>query len=266
MAGEVGQRFLPIARPTDFLIEVEKGNVPGHSMINKFGHGNVITTIAPISTGLEYRTPLAATELEFVSDNANDTVDGTGAREITYIGIDADYKETTFTIPTNGLIAVPLPTDLVRMYRWFVSKSGTYATLIAGSHAGILTTRAAGAGETWDIINLTPFPFGQSEIAVFTIPDGMRGYITQHNISVDTSKAVDVYLFARSGIDVVEAPFTTMKIIVHYVGITGDNPSSFKAPLDTFPARTDVGYMGMVSIGNATVSIHFGLLLIEDGY
>ncbi len=262
----VGQGHLPIKRPNDFLIEVQKGNVPGHSIINKFGHGNLGTTISPVSTSLEYRTPIAHVALEFVSSDANDTADGTGAREITYVGIGADYKETTFVIATNGTTAVPLSTSLLRMYRWYVSASGTYATAIAGSHTGILTTRVAGAGETWATINVSPFPFGQSEIAVFTIPDGHRAFITQHNISVDTAKSVDIYLFSRSGIDVVEAPFTAMKIVVHYVGLTGDNPSSFKAPLDSFTPRTDVGYMGMVSVGTADVSIHFAVLLIEDGF
>ncbi len=262
----VGQGHLPIARPNDFLIEVQKGNVPGHSIVNKFGHGNMGTTISPVSTGLVYRTPTIPIALEFVSSDANDTADGIGAREITYIGIGADYKQTSFTIATNGETPVPLPTSLIRLYRWFVSASGTYATAIAGSHAGTLTTRVAAAGETWATIDFTPFPFGQSEIAVFTIPDGERAFIVQHNISVDTSKSVDIYLFSRSGIDVITAPFTSMKIVSHYVGLSGDNPSSFRAPIDSFDARTDVGYMGMVSVGTANVSIHFAILLIQDGF
>ncbi len=262
----VGPGHLNIPRPTDFLIEVQKGNVPGHSIVNKFGHGEVGTTMAPITTGLEYRTPLSPVSLEFVSSDANDTALGIGAREITYIGIGADYKELTQVIATNGLTAVPIPIDFIRMYRWFVSKSGTYATSIAGSHAGTLTTRVAGAGETWAIINFTPFPFGQSEIGVFTIPDSRRAFITQHNISVDTNKSVDIYLFSRGGIDVVVAPFSPMKIVAHYTGLTGDNPSAFRAPIDSFMPRTDVGYMGKVSSGTTAVSIHFAVLLIEAGF
>lgn len=265
---QVGPGHKNIPRPTDFYTEVEKGRVPGHSIVHKFGHANVGTTMVPVTNSLVYQMPLSAISLEFVSDDANDTALGSGAREITFIGIDENYAEVTFSIATNGLTAVPLPTNLLRLYRWGVSPrgSGTYATTLIGSHVGTLTVRAVGAGVTWSIIQPDPYPSSQSEIAFYTVPDGFRAFIAQQDISVDSVKSVEVNLIARTGIDIVVAPFDPMKVVVHYIGLTGGNPTDFKAPIDSFPARTDIGYMGKISNGTADITIHFSILLIADTY
>jgi hypothetical protein len=71
---------------------------------------------------------------------------------------------------------------------------------------------------------------------------------------------------SRLGIDTVASPFTPMRTVVHYVGMTGHNPTDFKAPMDSFPARTDILYMAKVTSSTAAVSVHFSILLIKDGY
>jgi hypothetical protein len=266
MAGEIAANKKGVHNPSDFYTEVERGRVPGHSIVHKFGHAKVGTTMVPITNSLVYQTPTTPVSLEFLSDDANDTALGTGAREITFTGIDINYDEVTFTIPTDGENPVALPTDLLRLYRWYVSASGVYATLTAGSHVGTLTVRVAGVGATWSIIEPTPFPASQSEIAIYTVPNGVRAYIVEQDISVDSAKSVEVSLFRRTGIDNIVAPFDPMRVVVHYVGISGGNPHDFRAPIDHFTARTDFGYMGKISNGTADITIHFSILLIEDGY
>jgi len=112
--------------------------------VHKFGAANLTTTIAPITYSGVYQTPMTAQSLEFVSSNANDISTGSGAREITVIGLDSSWNEVSQTVITDGTTPVALNTDLIRLYRWYVSQSGTYATQSMGSHAGILTIRAAG--------------------------------------------------------------------------------------------------------------------------
>lgn len=262
----VGQGHLPIARPNDFYTEVEKGNVPGHSIVHKFGHSNVDTTLTPLTISGTYQTPTSATVLEFVSDSANDNVSGVGAREITLVGIDSNYNEITQTLIPDGLTPVPLSKELLRLYRWYVSSSGRYANMLFGSHVGTLTIRGGGSGPTWSTIENIPFPAGQSEIGAYTVPNGFRAYIIQQEIHGDSAKSVDVVIFKRTGIDIVTVPFSPMRILSHYVGIKGINATDFKAPLDNIPAKTDFGYMGIVSNGTADVSVHFSILLIKDGY
>ena len=250
----------------EFLIEIEKGNVPGHSTVHKFGHGDVGTTLVPITISLKYETPTAAVALEFVSADADDNATGDGAREVTIVGIDANYDELTQVIATNGLTAVPIPTPLLRVYRWWVSASGVYATTVLGSHEGALTIRVASAGATWSTIPLDPLPQSQSEIGCYTVPDGFRAYIIQQDIDVEGVKAVDIVLYSRQGIDIITAPFVPMRVNVHYVGQTGHNPNNFRIPMNNFPSRTDIIYMAEVASGTANVAIHFTIILVADGY
>lgn len=262
----VGPGHKAIQKSSDFLIEVAKGKVPGHSIVHKYGHGVVGTTVSAITLSGFYRTPLAPVSLEFVSDDANDSALGTGAREIKVWGIDGNYDEIIQTIPTGGLGAVAIPIDLLRIHRWKVTASGTYANNGTGSHAGTLTIRVAGAGETWTVIDVAPYPQAQSEISCYTIRNGVTAYIVEHDVDVDSNKAVDVLIMAREGIDTVVAPFTPMQVKGHYVGMKGHAVTPFDAPQGGFPARTDLIYMGKVTSGSADVSVHFTLMLVEDGF
>jgi hypothetical protein len=256
-------------QPEDFLIEVEKGNIAGHSIVHKFGHGNVATDLVPVTISLTYETPTAAVALEIVSDDAADALDDIGSWAYTVTGIDATYAELTQTVAahaTTGLTAVAIPTSLLRVYRWGVSASGNYGTQTATSHVGELSLRVSGAGATWSTIEDVPLPQGQSEIGCYTVPDGFSAYIIQQDIHVDSTKAVDVVIMARQGIDITSSPFTPFKAVAHYVGVTGHNPTDFKAPMDNFPGKTDIIYMAKVTSSTADVSVHFSILLIADGY
>jgi hypothetical protein len=63
----------------DFLQDVAEGKVPGYSIVHKFGAGDLTTSLTPISQGNSYKTPTAATELEFVSGSDNDQAGGRGS-------------------------------------------------------------------------------------------------------------------------------------------------------------------------------------------
>lgn len=251
----------------DFLIEVQKGLVPGHSIVNKFGSGTVSTTLVPITRSLVYQTPVAATALEFVSSSTNDTSAGSGAREVTVIGLDSAWNEVSQTVVTNGTTAVALSTSLIRLYRWYVSASGSYATQAVPSHDGTLTIRVAPAGVTWSVIDqiLTTGMFrGQSHIGATTVPIGFTGYVFLNSVEVDTTKTVNVYFFQRPNADVVAAPFSALRIVSEAVGISGQWTPSDRAPRGPFVGPCDLGYMGVVSATSADVSVDFEVLLVAN--
>lgn len=248
----------------DWWHKVKTGNIPGHSIVNKFGSATVGTTIVPISTSLNYRTPIAATSLEFVSSSANDTSAGSGAQQVTVIGLDSTWAEVSQTVETNGTTAVALGTDLIRLYRWYVSRSGTYATQTAGSHVGNLTIRESGAGGTWATISNSPFPFGQSQIGCFTIPAGKTGYVVSKNFFSDSSKTVDLYFFSRANADDVTTPFTgAMRIVEREVGLSGGFGPNWKAGKGPFVGPCDIGFMGVIAVGTADIAVEFEILLID---
>lgn len=246
------------------LIEVVKGHKTGHSIVHKYGTGTLTTTMSVVTQTGAYQVPTTAQSLEFVSDSANDAAAGTGAREITVIGLNASWEEKTCVINTNGLTAVPIPIDLIRVYRWYVSKSGTYATSITASHAGNLTIRGAGGGTVWDTIPVAPLPYGQSVIGAYTIPKGKTGYVLSKIAFVDTAKTADIYLFRRDNADTVAAPYTgIMRIIEREIGVQGGFPVLPKTPKGPFKGPCDIGFFGVVSTGTADVSVEFEILLVD---
>ena len=249
----------------DFHLEVAKGNIARHSLVHKFGAGNLDVTMKPV-TGLGiYQTPTLAKSLEIISDNAADNVAGIGAREITITGLDADWNEITQTIVPNGLNPVVIPTNLIRMYRWFVSKSGTYADSANGSHQGNLTIREAGGGANWDQIKNTPIATGQSQIGVYTVPIGKTAYLRGKLIFTDTAKTADIYMYERRNANDVAAPFTgAMRISEREVGVQGGFDHHFKAPKGGIVGPCDIGFMGKVSSGTAECSVEFEILLVDN--
>jgi hypothetical protein len=262
----VGPGHKNIPRPTNFYVEVSKGRVPGHSMIHKFGHGSIGTTTTPICNSGVYQTPLAEVALEVLSDDAGDTLTGLGARTVFVEGLAFDGSIVTQTIPLNGLVAVPIPIPLWRLYRWWVLTSGTYATTSLGSHIGALTIQGLGGGDVWSIIDLDPHPHGQSEIGWYTIPKGFTGSLITMAIVIDSTKSADIMFLHRENANIVTAPFSPMRLVIQAVGATGLMQTVAKSPKNDFHEFADLGAVAKVSSGTAKIATNFELLLIEDGY
>lgn len=253
--------------PAVFYTEVAKGNVPGHSLIHKFGHGNVGTTMEPLCHSGVYMTPITAIALEIVSSDADDTAAGAGARTVFIEGLALDGSIVMQEVALNGLTAVAIPIPLWRLYRWYVMTSGTYATPLAGSHQGTLTIRVASAGATWSEIDVAPYPHGQSEIGWYTIPAGYRGYLLELAVTVDGAKSVDVMFLRRENANIVVAPFDAMRMVAQAVGVTGHSPiQSSNTPINGFQEFCDMGFVAKVASSTADVACHFELMLIKDGF
>ena len=143
-------------------LDVARGLVPGVSVIHKFGGNPAVgTSYVPLSIGGIYRTPQAAsaTALRIKSGgNANDDKDGSGAREITLIGLDENWNEVSEAVETNSAAAsTATSTTFTRLYRAYVSASGTYASQSAGSHSANIVIEDSGGTEDWATISATGF-------------------------------------------------------------------------------------------------------------
>lgn len=251
---------------TDLMwkIKITLGLVSGVMNGTKFGSASIGATISPVCESLFYRTPTSAASLEFVSDDVNDSASGSGAREMEFTGLDANFNEVTQIISTNGTTAVPLPIDLIRHYRFQVTSSGTYASQIAGSHQGNLTLRESGAGQVWSVIPNTPFPAAQSQIGVVSIPIGKTIFITKRSFNVDSVKAANIFIFERQNIDDVTVPYTgVMRLIEKNIGVTGYQSKSFVFPIGPFVGPADVGIMGVFPVGSGDISVDFEMFEMD---
>ena len=257
---------------TDFLLEVKKGNIEGHRIVDKFGSSIAVTDggFTVVAHGEVYQVPTTAQSLEFVSDDAGDALNGVGMFELMIHGIDANWALQTESVAahaTDGTIAVAIPGTWLRVFRAHISKSGTYASLTAPSHLGNIDIQNAGAGVLWAKIINTGIPHGQTQIAAFTVPEGQVGYLGETNISTETNKAIDVFGFKRDNANDITTPFDgAMRSFTEVIGLEGGQSYASKTWKGPFDQYTDLGYLAKrTQAGTASVSIDFEILLIDRG-
>ncbi len=243
---------------------IQLGEISGSKLVHKFGGSEISSTLLPVTLDGTYQTPTTAQALEILSDDANDTFLGTGARTVTVLGLDANWDEISQTIEMNGTTAVPIPTSMTRVCSLWVSSSGTYATASSGSHLGTLTVQGSGGGSIWGSITNSPFPTGQSQIGVYSIPRNKKGLLWQKLLFTNSTKTVDLYFFKRENIDDVSVPYSgTMRLFEREVGLSGGLIVNFDHPQGPFIGPCDIGFMGKVTSGTAECSVEFILEIID---
>lgn len=268
-----------INRKAQFLLEVARGRIEGHSIIQKFGSSAVTatqTTWKIVATSLDYPTPTTVTSLEMVSDdNTNDfhpdnSASKTGAHTVRVYGLDANWLEITEDVKLNGTTAVALTNSFFRVFRMKLVQSGTYASVSGASHNSTITLRVASAGATWAQISTEGgFGFGQSEIGAYTIPAGKTGYLLSKKINVSgTNKDIDVAFFVRENADDVTTPFSG---VMQLKEIDRNLPSGAQvqvqtdAPMIVIPAKSDCGFFAKnKALTNYETSVEFELLIIDN--
>jgi hypothetical protein len=253
-------------------LDSARGLTTGIASIKKFGRNpSVGASFEPVDVGGIYQTPQSgsATTLRIkAGGNANDTAAGSGAREITLIGTDENFNEVTETVATAGASASSATTaTFTRLYRMFVSASGTYASAVAGSHSGNIVIENSAGTADWATIDVTDFPKGQSEIGAYTIQAGVTGYVKLRQVSIDSGKDVDLVFFSRENCNETVAPYTAMRAQSVVTGISGGSIETFgdkEVPFGPYIGPTDIGFMAKVSTGTASVSVEFEIFIVSE--
>ena len=236
-------------------------------VVHKFGRANVSTTFVPVAWGLKYQTPqvAAATKLRVKLGDVKDDAGGDGARAIVIQGIDDVGDLVSETILTAGTSAgANSVNDYIRIFRAYVSESGTYTSSTAGAHeADIIIENAAGSAD-WLTIDSTDFPRGQSEIACYTIPNGYTAYISYIKVATESTKPTTVVMFKRENILETAAPYSAGRMVIELGGLDGVTTFQPDIPYGPYPAGTDLVWMGKVTSGTSLVDIDFEILLVEE--
>lgn len=261
-----------LTRPTFDWLDVARGLQSGITEVKKFGRNTAIgTTYAPVCIGGVYQTPQAASATTLrikAGGNANDTAAGSGAREITLIGLDENFLEVTETLATAGASASSATTTtFTRLFRAYVSASGTYATSAAGSHSGDIVIENGSGGTDWLTIDSANFPKGQSEVGAYTVPAGKTGYVKIRDVSIESAKTMDLVFFSRANCDETAAPYTAMRAQSVVSGVAGGSIETFGSvdvPFGPYVGPCDIGFMGKVASSTAKVAVEFEIFLIEE--
>jgi len=136
--------------PRKFDIEVSRGAIPGYESIQISGNnpdvGKIFEDVWDVGGTFVY--PTAGETWEVLSDNANDSAAGTGARSVLISGLDVNYTQQTEIVSMNGTTpALTTRTD------WFRDPSGL--VMLSGSsqhNEGNITIRVSGGGTIRSLI------------------------------------------------------------------------------------------------------------------
>jgi len=243
----------------DFLIEVNKGLVPGHSLIHKFGQNLGASTTEQDVWGqggiLAFLT--AAETMDVIStDTTNDISTGNNARTVELTGLDASFNVITETV-TLGATAVTTTASFIRVYRMKVVTVGTYGV----TNLGTITATASSAGTVQCDVSVGD---GQSGTTHYTVPAGFTAYILRISITTDAGKTCGYHLHAREDADTVAAPFAPSKAIHHWEGIAQEG-EELKAN-HILQEKTDVWFTAAMTSGTGLVAVDYDILLIDNTY
>lgn len=246
---------------SDFLIEVQKGNIAGHALKHKFGRNDAVPNATFEFINLLQFTawPLsAATTVRVKAGNAADDTAGNGAREITIEGIDDSFNEITEAVATAGESASANTTaSFWRVHRAWVSAAGTYG---AANTAAVVIENSAGGT---DLIQIN-IEEGQSQFGGWTVPTGKTAYLLSALIHVDASKAADVAMYTRENIDDTTAPLSSKRVMIYLDGIAGSQQFQPHSPMDGIPGKTDIWWEAEGSGAQTEVAVDFELLIVDD--
>lgn len=248
--------YIGLQTTKDFILEVQKGNVPGHSIVNKFGanpeiRAGVAETVN--DSGNTYVFPSAAAAVEVVSSNTNDTQSGTGARTITIQGLDSDYNEVSADVTMNGTTIVNTTQSFLRVFRAFVLTAGTNNT-----NAGdiTITSKSSGTPEVAKILNSS----GQTQMAIYTVPADKTAYWIQWSGSVIKKNT------GAATIDFVEKTEGGVIRVKNSLSISVDGASTFSKNMfaQKFIEKTDLYVNCSFVSGTVSVFSDFTLLLVDN--
>lgn len=245
-------------------LDIARGLAPGCVSSFRFGRNTAIgSAYTPVTRSGFYRTPQATAAVALrvkAGGNANDTANGSGAREITIIGLDSNGDLITETLATSGASeSASTAQTFMRLTKAFVSKSGTYATQTAGTQAGSITIENAAGGEDWALIADGSLGKAVSEIGAYTTPRNTSAAIFNLAISSDADKKANIVMFRRENILQTSAPYSPMSLVVEYPQSSGLIDMPFDPPL-YFPPLCDFGFLATVSASTVDVSIGFDMV------
>ena len=155
-----------------FELQVARGQIPGHKHIFKFGVNPSVQNVEETvwEGGGLYVYPSSAVAMTIAS--ASGATDN--GVSITISGLDPDYNEQSEPVTLAGSGTATTTKSFIRVNRGFV----------AGSQAPAGAVTVANGGTTYAYIN----GGNQTLMAVWTVPAGYDGYITQLDVTVLTEQ------------------------------------------------------------------------------
>ena len=261
--GVAGQMFT-----SDFLIEVSKGNVPGHTLDRKFGSIDSIQADTPADVW-EYGVTSGAERYTFSADGVADidtmsSSSGSDTVIMTIIGLDADGEPVTQSKALTGQTKVTLDTPLWRVNRAYNSNG---IDLVGNVY--IYVDGAITLGVPNDVTTVRGYVSageGQTLQTIYTVPAGFTAYFMGLESSITKGVGATVVTANLRGrtrdfgrVFRTQDEFTLIS--------SGSSGRVLRFPIALpFAAKTDFCPIVDVSANDVGASWAFTILLVQDGF
>ncbi|MCK5018985.1 MAG: hypothetical protein KAS32_18135 [Candidatus Peribacteraceae bacterium] len=250
--------------PNDFLIEVAKGTVPGHSLYHKFGRNSGVPNGSyegVLQASAQFNWLTAATTVRVkAGGNAADTAAGAGAQAVTIEGLDDTGAYATEDIELFGANASSATSaSFWRVFRMYVTdlRAGAYS----GNNTGAIMLENSGGGT--DLITIAAGE-GQSQYGAYSVPLGKTAYVLSILVQADASKAADFRFFIRESLTDFSTPFAPKLLKFYWDGVLGQSQLMPRSPILVCPALTDMWIEAQGGGAVTEVSIDYEMLLVND--
>ena len=248
---------MAVGNLTEQNINIARGVIRGTTVIHKFGRNPNIGGIPETvwEQGGVYTYLTVASTIYVSGADAQDGAAGTGARTVTVQGLDADYNAIEETLTVDGAVSTQ---SFLRVYRAFVASAGSLQT---NKGNVLISTGASGGGTVLAKIATigtgTVFGQGQTNLALYTIPAGTTGFLTNWNIGVGAyNDAVTANLYTR---EVGNGLIFRTRDVMDVPG--GLHQRIYQVPF-ALPEKTDIEVRAIASTGT-NISSTFDILLYD---
>jgi len=258
----------------DFIIEIQKGNVPGHRIMRSLGERDSIQTTlagedvwrgnelsstpAALGSHLFIPRPAAAGEqMTIVCEDPLDNSEGTGIQAIELHYLDALGDEQDETVATNGTGLVDTVATDIR----FIQEM--HATAVGANTAAVDNCRIFRKTDNTRVYSMISQGTNMSMVPHKMVPRGKTLHLrTWVGSEATSNKQVRLRLRADADNDVPPVVMTDVFLLKSVMALNG---SSVSLNLGyTIPALTVVKVSAWTQTVNAEVAVHWWGILVDD--
>ena len=191
----------------DYNLEVLRGNVPGHAMVNIRGHDNTVPNGGPFGLSQGFgaggyvfdQSAISATPAVVgvaSTDNTNDNVAGTGALTVRISGLDASGNAQSNDVTMTGTTAANTASTFSAVFQVMVLTTGSSNFNTGAIYVGTGTFTAGIPAVR--MLSMT-ISFNISLSAYYVVPTGKTLYARQFISTVGSSnKDVQIFIVTSS--------------------------------------------------------------------
>jgi hypothetical protein len=242
----------------DFALQVARGQVQGHTVVNIFGYNSDVDTseesVWPDGGTIPH--PTVASVLTISSSSASDTSAGTGARTVRVEGLDGNYNVVSETVTLNGQTAVDTTNSYLYINSFYVITTGSGGVNAGNINAGTGTVTAGVPAVLYDIIATG---YNNRTTGHYCVPAGYTGYMTSGVITTgQASGSTSVTAFLKQ-----HGPDGVLRVGAVSTLNNGSVQYDFSPPY-IIPQKNCVGASVIGSAANNSASSFFNIILVKN--